>query len=56
MYNVSVSKTADGASVPVNILLDSGATLSLPLQGVLPLAEESSTRASVLVQGTVLGF
>ena len=50
-----VSLTAEGVAVPVKILRDTGATQSLLLQGVLPLTEQSSAGASVLVQGVELG-
>ena len=52
----SVSLMADGTSVPVKILHDTGATQSLLLQGVLSLTEQSSTGASVFVQEVELGI
>ncbi|KAG7476096.1 hypothetical protein JOB18_045213 [Solea senegalensis] len=41
--------------VPVRILCDSGAALSLLLEGVLPMSEESKTSTSVLVCGFEMG-
>ena len=49
-----VSLTADIVAVPVKILCDTGATQSLLLQGLLPLAKQSSAGARVLVQGVEL--
>jgi len=54
----SVALTAEEAAVPVKILRDTGATQSLLLQSVhvLPLTEQTSTGASMLVQGVELGI
>ena len=51
----SVALTAEETAVPVKILHDTAATQSLLLQSVLPLAEQASAGASVLVQGVELG-
>ncbi|CAC5371239.1 unnamed protein product [Mytilus coruscus] len=40
---------------PIKILRDTGASQSLLLEGVLPLSEETSVGASVLLQGVELG-
>ena len=40
----------------IHILRDTGATQSLLLEGVLPLSEDSSAGASVLIQGVELGY
>ncbi|XP_063408799.1 uncharacterized protein LOC134692279 [Mytilus trossulus] len=40
---------------PIKILRDTGASLSLLLEGVLPLSEKTSVGASVLLQGVELG-
>jgi len=50
-----VSLTEDDATVPIQILRNTGATQSLLLQDVLPLTEQSSTGTSVLVQRVELG-
>ena len=41
---------------PIKILRDTGASQSLLLEGVLPLTAESSTDATVLIQGVEGGF
>ena len=41
--------------VPVRILRDTGTALSLLLEGVLPVSEESKTSTSVLVRGFEMG-
>ena len=41
---------------PIKIMRDTGASQSLLLEGILPLSEETSAGASVLIQGVELGF
>jgi endonuclease V-like protein UPF0215 family len=43
------------ASKPIRILRDTGASQSLLLEGVLPLSENTSVGATVLLQGVELG-
>ena len=52
-----VSLIGDDASpIPVKILMDTGASQSLLLEGILPLSDRSFSGDSVLLQGIELGF
>ena len=52
-----VSLKGDNANLhPIKIMRDTGASQSLLLKGILPLSEETSAGASVLIQGVELGF
>ena len=51
-----VISVADGQSVPVRILRDTGAAQSFMLRDLLPLSEKTATGSSVLVQGIEMGF
>ena len=50
-----VSIDDNTASKPIRILRDTGASQSLLLEGVLPLSENTSVGAIVLLQGVELG-
>ncbi|VDI25423.1 Hypothetical predicted protein [Mytilus galloprovincialis] len=50
-----VSIVDDTTLQPIKILRDTGASQSLLLEGVLPLSENTSVGASVLLQGVEIG-
>ncbi|XP_073809789.1 uncharacterized protein [Danio rerio] len=51
----TVSISSMSKPVPVRILRDTGASLSIILKGVLPLSEETATGSAVLVRGFEMG-
>ena len=48
--------SSDQQPIKIKVLRDTGATQSLLLEGVLPLSEQTSTGANVLIQGVECGF
>ena len=46
----------DQQPIKIKMLRDTGATQSLLLEGVLPLSEQTSAGANVLIQGVECGF
>ena len=50
-----VSLSENGEKVPIEILRDTGATQSILVEGILPLAEGTATGNNVRIQGIKLG-